>query len=105
VLSRAGHKDGVEYFRFTHRTFLEFFAAQQIAYKAKDGQDLYQRLHTYIEARAADEVCLLAVQLQAGSGAHNPVLQRPTCSRFKLRLGLHLLCFIFSRSAATWSRG
>jgi len=61
VLSRAGHKDGVEYFRFTHRTFVEFFAAQQIAYKAKDGQDLYQRLHTYIEARAADEVCLLAV--------------------------------------------
>jgi hypothetical protein len=77
LLVRSGERDGVDYFRFSHRTFLEYFAAQQVGADCRTASELCQRISHYIASRSATVFCLLAVQLYArpGRGAGDEILE------------------------------
>jgi hypothetical protein len=63
ILSFAGEKDGEDYYRFSHRTFLEFFAAEQIAYEATTGQDAWTQISRFVTTGSATPFCQIVVQL------------------------------------------
>lgn len=63
ILIFAGTEEGVDYFRFSHRTFLEFFAAQQAVYVSKDGSALWNLLKPLFENRTGVVFCLLSIQM------------------------------------------
>ena len=57
-----GDRGGEDYYRFSHRTFLEFFAAEQVVYLNRGGAGLWSRLRPLVERRSAETFCLLAVE-------------------------------------------
>lgn len=63
VLVFAGERDGTEYFRFAHRTFLEFFAAEQRVYESADGLSLWREVSPLVVRRSAVPFYLLALQM------------------------------------------
>ena len=58
---------GEELFAFTHRTFLEFFAAEHLAYRRQSAEDLVAELAPKILAEEWDIVALIALQIKARS--------------------------------------
>jgi hypothetical protein len=67
ILVFAGERDGENFYRFSHRTFLEYFAARQIVYTSASGRALWLSLRDYIRSRSASVFCLLAVELLSKS--------------------------------------
>ena len=65
MLIEAGAFEGETYYRFSHRTFMEFFAAEQTAFDAEDGLALWAQLKKLVTSRVAVSYCLLAIQLFA----------------------------------------
>lgn len=64
VLTEVGATgDGEPLFAFTHRTFLEFFAANQLVRTNPTGEKLYDRLAPHIRAQEWDVVAQLSVLL------------------------------------------
>jgi hypothetical protein len=58
----SGNDQGEDMYRFTHRTFLEYFAAEQAVYMSRTGRHLFRNLAEYIESGSAAAYCLLSVQ-------------------------------------------
>jgi hypothetical protein len=68
LLITAGQERGEELFRFAHRTFLEFFAAEQTAFLVSgSGKKLAKRLLPYMEVRASIPFVLLTLQISSRS--------------------------------------
>lgn len=67
LLVTTGHRDGEEWFRFSHRTFLEYFAATQLAYECGTAAELWNRIRPLVITRSAVVYCLLAAQLHSRS--------------------------------------
>ena len=63
ILAFAGDADGEDYVRFSHRTFLEFFAAEQLVYESSTGGDCWHRLKPLVTSQAAAPFCLLSSAL------------------------------------------
>lgn len=63
ILKFAGDDGGVDHYRFAHRTFLEFFAADQIAYESESAAEAWKAIRTYAQAGAATPLCQIVVQL------------------------------------------
>lgn len=78
LLVRVGTKSGVDYYKFAHRTFMEYFAAVRQAFTSSSADVLWARIGPLIESRSANVFCVLAAQIHsrhdAGSGAR--VLER-----------------------------
>ncbi|MBE1875480.1 NACHT domain-containing protein [Myceligenerans pegani] len=72
LLVLAGVRDGREYYKFSHRTFMEYFAAQRMAFNSVTADGLWGDIRGLVIARAGTVYCLLAVQLHSrhrrGSG-------------------------------------
>jgi len=58
---------GEDLFGFTHRTFLEFFAAEHLAYRKQSAEGLVAELAPRIVEQEWDVVCLIALQIKARS--------------------------------------
>ncbi len=63
LLVEAGHRGGEAHFRFSHRTFLEYFAAQQVSYTSASVDELWPKLRKYVVARSATVYCQLVADL------------------------------------------
>lgn len=63
LLVDAGMRDGEHHLRFSHRTMLEYFAAQQASYISDFGTDLWRQISPYVGERAGLVHCQLAVEL------------------------------------------
>lgn len=63
LLVDAGMRDGEHHLRFSHRTMLEYFAAQQASYISDSGADLWHQIAPYVSGRAGIVHCQLAVEL------------------------------------------
>jgi hypothetical protein len=63
VLALDGRRDDEEIYRFSHRTFLEYFAAEHLAYTIADGRELFDELKDWIVRSVATPYDQLAVQL------------------------------------------
>jgi hypothetical protein len=62
VLSKVGSAGGEEVYGFTHRTFLEYFAATQMVRKYPDARRLFDQLSEHLERAEWEVVCQLALQ-------------------------------------------
>ena len=72
VLSDTGTKKGGEkLYQFTHRTFLEYFTAEHLAYTCRLPADMAGALHPHIAKREWDIVCQLAYQLKGKNSPGN----------------------------------
>ncbi|MGA9040686.1 MAG: NACHT domain-containing protein [Terriglobales bacterium] len=72
VLSDTGTKEGGEkLYQFTHRTFLEYFTAEQLANTCRLPADLSATLQPHIAKREWDIVCQLAYQLKGKNSPSN----------------------------------
>lgn len=58
---------GEDLFGFTHRTFLEFFAAEHLAYRRQPASELVEELIPHIVDASWDVVALIALQIKARS--------------------------------------
>ncbi len=58
---------GEDLFGFTHRTFLEFFAAEHLAFRKQSAEDLVAELVPHIAKEQWDVVALIALQIKARS--------------------------------------
>jgi len=58
---------GEDLFGFTHRTFLEFFAAEHLAYRKQSAEELVAQLAPRIVEQEWDVVSLIALQIKARS--------------------------------------
>ena len=63
VLALDGRRNDEEIYRFSHRTFLEYFAAEHLAYTITDGRKLFGELKDWIVRSVATPYVQLAVQL------------------------------------------
>lgn len=63
ILAFAGEQFGEKFYRFAHRTFLEFFAADQIAFECETSVEAWERTKGYIEVGAATPFCQLVLQI------------------------------------------
>jgi hypothetical protein len=70
ILMLAGETDSEPYYRFTHRTFLEYFAAMQLWYSADNGESLGNTILPYILSQTGEVVCLLALEKTTKTNAH-----------------------------------
>jgi hypothetical protein len=58
---------GEDRFGFTHRTFLEFFTGEYLAYRKQTAEELVEELLPRIVDEEWDVVCLIALQIKARS--------------------------------------
>lgn len=63
ILVFDGRRDQTDWYRFAHRTFLEFFAAEHLAFVVDDGDELFRRLRPFIRARSPLPFVHLSLQL------------------------------------------
>jgi NACHT domain len=63
LLVSVGNRDGEEHFVFSHRTFMEYFAALQTAYQCSTVEAVWQALAGYVQTRSAVVYCQLAAQI------------------------------------------
>lgn len=63
ILTFDGRRDGEEWYRFSHRTFLEYFAAEHVAYSVDNGKALFHDLRDWIITKTAFPFMQLSVQL------------------------------------------
>lgn len=63
ILTFDGRRNGEDWYRFSHRTFLEFFAAEHLAYTVTDGAELFKSLTEWIVKRTAVPFVQLSAQL------------------------------------------
>lgn len=63
VLVYVGTQDGEDYYRFAHRSFLEFFAAEQTVYDSESGVALWRTLNKRLEERVAISYSLICIEL------------------------------------------
>lgn len=56
-------QDGIETFRFSHRSFLEYFAAQEMVFLSADGHDLFKSTQELMRSRSGVEFILIAVEM------------------------------------------
>lgn len=63
ILVFDGTREGCDWYRFAHRTFLEFFAAEHLAFDATDGAEVFARLEPFIVARSPLPYIHLSVEL------------------------------------------
>jgi hypothetical protein len=78
ILIYAGDDDhGVTHFRFAHRTFLEYFAAEQISFNCETATDAWDAIKNLVTAGAATPLCQLVVQMMAAKtrGSGNRILE------------------------------
>lgn len=78
LLIEAGDYDGVTHFKFSHRTFLEYFAARQLVFESAGGAALWEALEPEILSRSATAFCHLAVQMmgEAQKGSVDQILEK-----------------------------
>lgn len=65
IIVDAGTRDGSDYFRFSHRTFLEYYAAKQVVYDYASSADVFHAIEPYVRARSGTVYCALAGELAA----------------------------------------
>jgi hypothetical protein len=65
ILSFAGERDGESYYRFSHRTFLEYFAAEQVVYESQSAVEAWERIRHYAESSVATPFCELVLQMMS----------------------------------------
>lgn len=69
LLVRIGQREGQDVYQFSHRTFLEYFAAQRTAFVKATSADLWATLEPLVLRRAASVYALLSLQIFARHGA------------------------------------
>lgn len=86
VLVYVGTQDGEDYYRFAHRSFLEFFAAEQTVYDSENGVALWNTLNKRLEERVAVAYSLICIELLGARsrGALDGFYQRATARIKKL---------------------
>lgn len=72
LLVFVGSRNDGDYFRFSHRTFLEYFAARQLTYEVDDGVALWKRLRPHVITRTAEPFCLLSVDMASKLRRNTP---------------------------------
>ncbi|WP_280188061.1 MULTISPECIES: NACHT domain-containing protein [Nocardia] len=63
ILTDVGGEEAQELYAFTHRTFLEYFAALEIWSQCDTVGELYSRLSAWISVGTQDVVCQICLQL------------------------------------------
>jgi len=65
ILSGIGRQTGEEQYRFTHNTFRDYFAAEDLAFTYPEPTELLKQVLPHVRDGHLESVCKLAVQLQA----------------------------------------
>ncbi len=71
VLVFAGEHEDEVFFRFAHRSFLEYFAAEQLVFECADGRGLWDALREFVETRTAVQFTLLCIEMLARKTRHS----------------------------------
>ncbi|MFD0044928.1 NACHT domain-containing protein [Pseudarthrobacter scleromae] len=111
ILVFVGTHDGEDYFRFAHRSFLEFFAAEQTVYESEDAQALWRELRERLEERVAVSYSLICLELfgHRSRGALDGLFKRAMkrirklSSNGEVRPALNLTISMFEALACTRS--
>lgn len=87
----AGQRDGEDYLRFSHRTFLEYYAARQQVFECADAKSMYKALEKYIQTRAATVFCALASEIYSNNfkGASDLLLAEALADAQRLQTSGH----------------
>jgi hypothetical protein len=98
VFSDAGTtKDGESLYRFTHRTFLEYFAACYLAFSIDTPEELARRILPHVEAQEWDVVAELALQKKeqiSDRGAERTIAEMLTEVSVASTMRLNVLQFV-----------
>jgi len=70
LIVSLGIDRGDEVYRFSHRTFLEFFASEQFIYNSRTGAELFSALERYIREATAINFCLLCADAYFRESLH-----------------------------------
>ena len=65
ILAFIGTRDGVDWYRFAHRTFLEFFAAEHLVYSTTSGEELHAALQELVRTRTGIVFTLLSLEMMS----------------------------------------
>lgn len=84
----AGERGGEDYFRFSHRTFLEYYAARQMVFECETSTKVFSALEPYLETRSATVFCSLAAEISAAQyrGAANELITAGVAAAREARL-------------------
>lgn len=62
LIIKLGEDQGEAIYRFSHRTFLEYFASEQVVYNTHDGSMLFRYLSRFLIDGSASDFALLSAQ-------------------------------------------
>lgn len=71
ILVFVGERQGEAYFRFSHRSFLEYFAAAEVVFQASSARKLWRTISALVRERAATQFCLLAAEMHSKRSANS----------------------------------